>query len=327
MGIGLKKQIKSVLRLATGGTLLYKTQWYQQMFVGSDHETYPDNVWYRNHEERNYDVVNLGSSGGKWAFDFTNTDVKGMNWAQQPQTLLESYNLLRHYHSILRKNGYIIITIMPFTGLNKSTGLRDAMKYLKIDTQGNAIQPYMYKKAKLYEQFPILFGKQAIKALLKYLMGCEAKPNAHPSKLDCNPMSIEQLQQDAKWWMNEWKHLFNIHDFEAPLTERNKRGREYRIKLMRKLIDFCFERNYQPIYVIPPVTELLAKEFTSKFRQIYIYDFLKQVDRNIPLLDYSNEKELMQIDLYFNSFFLNHKGAKLFTNRVLNDLKEAMVNK
>ena len=312
--------IDKALKVFTGCTLLYKTQWYQQMFVGADHETYPDNIWYRNHDERNFDVVNLGSSGGKWAFDYTDTGIKGMNWAQQPQTLLEDFNLLRHYHSILRENGYVIITIMPFTGLNKSTGLRDAMKYLKIETQGKAIQPYMYKEAQRYAQYPILFGKPAFKALLKYLLGRENKPQTHPSTLDYNPMNEEQLQQDAKRWMNGWKKQFTIDDFEAPLTEQNQRGRDYRVNLMRELIDFCRERSYQPVYIIPPVTEYLAKEFTPKFRQIYIYDYLKQVDRDIPQLDYSNNQELMEKDLYFNSFFLNQRGAKLFTRRVLKDL-------
>ena len=83
--------------------ILKKTQWYRNMLVDPDHEIYPDNTWYRTHDERNIDIVNLGSSGGKWAFDYSGTEVKGMNWAQQPQTLLEDYNLLRHYHSILRK--------------------------------------------------------------------------------------------------------------------------------------------------------------------------------------------------------------------------------
>ena len=321
MGLGIRRKIKSALLLASGNTLLYKTQWYKQMFVGADHETYPDNFWYRNHDERNFDVVNLGSSGGKWAFEYTNMGIKGMNWAQQPQTLLEDFNLLRHYHSILRKNGYVLIIIMPFTGLNKSTGLRDAMKYLKIETQGQAIQPYMYKEALRYAQYPILFGKPAIKALLKYLLGRESKPQIHPSTLDYNPMNEEQLLQDAKRWMNGWKKQFSIDDFEAPLTEQNQRGRDYRINLMRELIDFCCERSYQPVYVIPPVTEYLANEFTPEFRQIYIYDYLKQVDRDIPLLDYSEDKDIMEPSFYFHSFFLNKKGRVVFSSCVLKDLK------
>ena len=321
MGFGIKRKIKSVLRIATGSSLLYKTEWYKSFFVGADHETYPDNVWYRNHDERNFDVVNLGSSGGKWAFDYSDTGVKGMNWAQQPQTLLEDYNLLRHYHSILRKNGYVLITIMPFTGLNKSTGLRDAMKYLKIETQGKAIQPYMYKQARRYAEFPVFFGKPAAKALIKYVLGKDKPQVSASAYLDHNTMDDAQLQKNADRWMNGWKCQFSIDDFEAPLTAQNQQGREYRINLMRTIIDFCRERDYQPVWVIPPVTTFLAERFTPTFCQLYIYDYLKQVDRVVPLLDYSNEQSLMDKDLYFNSFFLNSKGRKLFTCRVLKDLQ------
>ena len=96
----IKKVIKKAIKVSTGCEILYKTNWYKSMFRDLNHEIYPDNVWYREHDERNFDVVNLGSSGGKWAFDYTNFNIKAMNWAQQPQTLLEDYNLLRHFHSI-----------------------------------------------------------------------------------------------------------------------------------------------------------------------------------------------------------------------------------
>lgn len=164
-----------LLRFCTGCNLIEKTNWYKSKFIDINHETYPDNVWYRKHDERNFDVVNLGSSGGKWAFDYSGLNVKAMNWAQQPQTLLEDYNLLRHFHSILKKDGYVLITIMPFTGLNKKTGLMDAMKYVKFDIQGEPIQPYMFKEAQRYATYPILFKKPAVKALIKYLLGKDKK--------------------------------------------------------------------------------------------------------------------------------------------------------
>ena len=291
------------------------------MFVGADHETYPDNYWYREHEERNFDVLNLGSSSAKWAYCYEGLDVKAMNWAQQPQTLLEDFNLLRTYHSILRKDGHVLITIMPFTGLNKSTGVLDAIKYLKLNTQGEAIQPVMFNKAKLFAEYPLLFGRPAVSALARFILGKEAK-NKRFEKWNCdhNPMSKEQLEVDASRWMSSWKAPFNIVDFEAPLTEENQRGRAYRVELMQKLVDFCIERDYKPVYVIPPVTECLANKFTPQFSQIYIYDYMKQVNRNVKLLDYSKETSLMDSDYYQNSFFMNKKGAKVFTKRVLTDL-------
>ena len=133
-------------------------------------------------------------------------------------------------------------------------------------------------------------------------------------------MNLSELDKDAKRWIDGWKRQFGIVDFEAPLTPKNLAGREYRVNLMRQLIDFCAERGYKPVYVIPPVTKHLGKYFTPKFQKLYIYDFLQQVDRDIQTLDYSKDVELKEDDLYFNSFFLNARGRKLFTAKVLEDL-------
>lgn len=319
----IKRVIKKAIRVFTGCKILYKTNWYKSMFLDPNHEIYPDNVWYREHDERNFDVVNLGSSGGKWAFDYADLNVKAMNWAQQPQTLLEDYNLLRHFHSILKRGGYVLITIMPFTGLNKKTGLMDAMKYVKFDIQGEPIQPYMFYEAIRYATYPFLFKKTALKVLIRYFMGRDKKCGLHPeTQLEYNPMKSNELEKDAKRWIDGWKRQFGISDFDAPLTRENEEGREYRIKLMQTLIDFCTERGYKPVYVIPPVTEHLAKYYTPKFEETYIYGYLKEVNRVVLTLDYSKDSEFRFNDeLFFNSFFLNKKGRKLFTRRVLKDLK------
>ena len=318
----IKRVIKIAIRVFTGCKILYKTNWYKSMFLDPNHEIYPDNVWYREHDERNFDVVNLGSSGGKWAFDYADLNVKAMNWAQQPQTLLEDYNLLRHFHSILKRGGYVLITIMPFTGLNKKTGLMDAMKYVKFDIQGEPIQPYMFNEAIRYATYPFLFKKTALKVLIRYFMGRDKKCGLHPeTQLEYNPMKSNELEKDTKRWIDGWKRQFGISDFDAPLTRENEEGREYRIKLMQTLIDFCTERGYKPVYVIPPVTEHLAKYYTPKFEETYIYGYLKEVNRVVLTLDYSKDSEFRFNDeLFFNSFFLNKKGRKLFTRRVLKDL-------
>ena len=296
--------------------------WYKSKFVDFNHRIYPDNVWYREHDERNFDVVNLGSSGGKWAFDWTAAGVKGMNWAQQPQTLIDDFRLLRNFHSILKKDGIVIITIMPFSGLNKRTGVMDTFKYLETfywDIQREL--PYLAEAQRL-RSYPILFGKPAIKAGIKHLLGRERTAVDVRSTLDHNPMTAEDLERDAENWMRDWARQFGISDFEAPLTQENQAGRKVRIQVMRELVDFIVERGYRPVYVIPPVERHLAGKFTKQFKEIYIYGYLKDVTRDIPLLDYMNDPEWQSADLYFNSFFLNKKGRELFTQRVWRDLQK-----
>lgn len=163
------------------------------------------------------------------------------------------------------------------------------MKFARFDIQGEPIQPHLFREARRISRFPILLGKVAIKAFVKFLIGRD-KPSSVKveTKMNNNPMNLSELDKDAKRWIDGWKRQFGIEDFEAPLT--------------------------------PPVTKHLGKYFTSKFQKLYIYDFLQQVDRDVQTLDYSKDVELKEDDLYFNSFFLNARGRKLFTAKVLEDL-------
>ena len=300
---------------------ILKTRWYKAKFVDFTHGRYPDNIWYREHDERNFDVVNLGSSGGRWAFDWQSAGVKGMNWANQPQTLIDDFRLLRNFHSILRKNGVVIITIMPFSGLNKTTGVVDTFKYLgTLPWDIVKDMPYSQQAERL-RNYPILFGKPAIKAAIRHLLGLEERPSDWRETIERNPMSQEELIKDADSWMAGWSRQFGIDDLEAPLTEGNQEGRKVRIEVMRDIVDFCTERGYRPVYVIPPVSRHLAAKFTSRFRSIYIYDFLEAVNRDVLTLDYLDDADLVEDNLYFNSFFLNAKGRHAFTRRVLQDLQ------
>lgn len=306
-----------IKEIASLSPILKRTNWYKNFFL---EDIYPGNKWYREHPERNFDLVVLGSSSAKWAFDFSDSTLKTMNWAQQPQTLVEDYNLLRNFHSILRKNGIVIITIMPFTGLNKKTGIHDALKYLKIHSH-EPIEPLFYSEAKRIERNPVLFGKPALKAFVKYLMGKDVPPLTYDyAMVNNNPMNDEQLEENARLFIEGWKRQFGIKDWEAILTPENHEGRQYRIELMRTIIDFLRERSYQPIFVIPPVTKHLSKYFTPSFNEIYVYSFLRGINRDVKLLDYSRRKEFQADDLFFNSFFLNKKGRKFFSRQILLDL-------
>lgn len=294
--------------------------WYRNLFVDYNHTIYPDNVWYREHDDRNFDIVSLGSSSGKWAYDWNTVGVKGMNWAQQPQTLIDDFRLLKNFHSILKKNGTVIITIMPFTGLNKVTGVMDTFKYLETLYWDVVKDMPCLEEAQRLRSYPILFGKPAIKAAVRHILGREKSVRDWRLDAEENPMTQEELERDAQGWMAGWAKQFGIKDFDGELTPQNREGRKVRINLMRDMVDFCLERAYRPVYVIPPVTTSLLRRYSEGFRQRYFYDFLDEIGRDIKLFDYLDEREFLDNDLYFNSFFLNKHGRELFTRRVLRDV-------
>ena len=121
--------------------------------------------------------------------------------------------------------------------------------------------------------------------------------------------------------MTGWSKQFEIKNFDDDLTNENREGRKIRVKVMREIVDFCIERGYRPVYVVPPITKFLSRYYTDKFKKVYFYDFLQEVGRNVPIFDYLMDEELSDSSFYCNSFFLNKRGRKIFTQRVLADLE------
>ena len=306
-----------VMGLYVSNRILLQSNWYRQMLVDPDHEIFPDNVWYRAHDERNFDLVNLGSSSSCYAFQYDGLPMKAMNWARKPQTLLDDIRLVKNFHSILKEGGYVLISIMPFTSINKQTGFYDCVRYVNT-LAGELLDPQYRNKAQFIVRYPIFFGKAAVKPLIKCLLGRDKI--AGKKDIDHNPLSDSELKQNAARWAASWKHEFGITDLHAPLTAQNQKGREVRIAAMRELIDFCRERGYRPIYVILPMTRYLKEYLDADFQQRYIYDYLNQVDRNIPILDYLKDEALSETDLYRDAYFLNKRGGEFFTRRVMSNL-------
>lgn len=300
-----------------GNLILTRTEWYKSGFVDYSHTKYPDNTWYRIHDERNFQIINLGSSSAKWAFDWKHSGVQGMNWANQPQTLVDDFRLLKNFHSILRHGGRILISIMPFSGLNKKTGLLDTYKYVGT-LDWTLLDPVYRDEAIALRESPLRWGKKkALRKIVLHCLGCEKPPLLPNGAMDDhNPMTEEEMYEDAQRMMKGWAKEFGINDFDEPLSEANRQGREIRIKVLRELIDFSSERDYEPIVIILPVAKQLARHFSEAFREKYIYSFLHNVRRDVRTLDYLQDENFQEPDLYFNSICMNKRGREKFTASV-----------
>jgi hypothetical protein len=164
---------------------------------------------------------------------------------------------------------------MPFTGLNKATGLMDTFKYLET-LYWDVIKDMPFaKKAQILRSYPILFGKPAVKAMIRYLLRREVVVSDWRLDVEKNPMTYEELERDAQGWISGWAKQFDIKNLADDLTEENRKGRKIRVKVMQEIVDFCIERGYRPVYVIPPVTKFLSSWYTEKFKKLFFYDFLQ----------------------------------------------------
>src|SRR5690554_1488108 len=78
---------------------------------------------YRNFE-RNFDFVNVGGTEALYAIDYNLCkDIKGLNWANEHQTLEYDLLILKNFYGILKKNGNVLIFLTPSTFLGNRKSL------------------------------------------------------------------------------------------------------------------------------------------------------------------------------------------------------------
>lgn len=284
------------------------TLWFRSVIP--DLDNYPTNYWYREHLARNYDIVNIGSSSAKNAFDYSGIDIKAFNWADQPQSLSYGYKVLKTYFSILKNDGIVVISLGPFSGLDVDDKWA---KYIN-DKYYYILDPNLiddYRHVALRRTYPLLMSPfKSFKALVNKLL------RRNVDKTNSNVF----ISDEEKWYIG-WLEEFNIEDINAPLSEENEVGQSKRIALLSDIMDFCLRRNLRPVIVIPPMHPSLALKLSDKFRENYIYSFIRRSNKaNVPFFNYMDDSRFSD-DVYFkNSFLLNEVGAKYFTKIFLKEL-------
>jgi len=286
----------------------YKNTWaYKNKFI--------DTVKFTTGIPGNLDIINLGSNQPKFAFDYTECNVSGMNWAVGPQSFDYDFRLLKQYHKYLKEEAAVLIPVCPFGFfLDKYSNDFEYHKYYKF-FDASLIHNYSKMTKALYVDYPVFTAKKNLKSLIK-----DNKPDDRLDILS-NQMNEDEMKEDALKWIEGWKHEFGVHDIDhIVLSKENENSIEKNIATVRGIIEFCTERGYKPALVIPPVTEELGRLLPESFVQKYILENIEKANcARVPLLNYWKDSGFISKELYFNSFFLNKKGRKIFTAQVLKD--------
>lgn len=289
---------------------LYKnTNFYKNKFV--------DTHKFKNIPQ-NLEVVNLGSNQPKFAFDYTNSDVLGMSWAVGPQTLEYDFRILKNYHEFLKKDAKVIIVLSPFQFfLDKYKDDASNHKYYKF-LDPSLIDGFSQSKKRLYIDFPIFSAKKQILRILKDV------PTDKRLEIDTNPLNAEKIKQDAQKWVDSWKKQFAIKELDnITLSDENKTNIEKNIKLLKEMIAFCKEKEFEAVILVLPVTKELSSLFPDEFVQQYILNpIIEANNENAKFLNYWKDERFEVTKNYIDSFFMNKIGRNKFTKVVLEDLKK-----
>lgn len=308
----------TIVCLLLANKLLKRTNWWKNQYLAT--EQFVSNAGYRDNIIRNYDIVNLGSNPAYFAFFYEN--VKGQSWATGSQGQDMDFEILKYYHSYLKKNATVIIPIMPFTAISPYLkerkdywGLEYYSKFAKI-LDWSQVQNFPYRNNLFrYLRFPLMFNKKAIKYLIH-----DVNPDNRFTVTE-QPMMKMELEQDATIWIRSWLKEFNLQSLNEVRDDMWKKYYDEAVSINKLIVNFCLERDLRPVFLCVPMTKHLSSLFPSSFHQYMITDFVNKANvHNVPFLDYTNDERFTVDNLFFNSFFMNLKGRKLFTKQVLKDL-------
>lgn len=297
--------------------LLKETNWYQNHFRFAD--KFVNDVEYRTNIIRNYEVVNVGSNPALYGFFYE--DIVGQNWATGSQGPDMDFEILKLYHSYLKKGGVILIPIMPFSSISiyikgkiNYWGPSYYAKFLKI-LQESQIPQEMVCAARDFMNNPLAGDRSRLKYIFH---DCESNDYLG---ITGQIMSAMDLEQDACKWIKSWLDEFDLHSLEEVLGDRFKNEITEGVRIYRSMIDFCLEREYRPVIILMPMEGHLLDKFDEELLSKLYYDFVNQINhRKIEVLDYIKESSFSHSSLYLNSLFMNLEGRKQLTRQVLNDL-------
>lgn len=295
--------------------LLKKTKWYDSI--------YGDCVKFKK-QKFNTQVVNLGSSQGKYAFDYSKISVLGANWAVAPQPLSDDFRILKNYHSYIKEGGYVLFPLCPFSGFVEDYADINHFRkchYFLHPILNPHFSETIFQSMKREVEFPLLTVIKNPYKSLKGILKNDFLKRTFALK-PFNPMNKVQLENDAANRIESWKKEFSLRNLSDALSSTNQNSIDFNNDLLCEIVDFCTERSLTPIVIIPPVTRQLSEAIPADFRQKTLYAMLKkaQDEKGLKVLDYFDDERFTDYSLYFNSFLLNAKGRELFTKQVLNDL-------
>lgn len=257
------------------------------------------------------DLINLGSSHGLNGFNYEETGVKAYNMALAAQGFYYDYRILTQYSDHLSDGAVVLLPISYFSPYQAYQGEKFDqfnMRYYRFMDPKNIkfFNPIEYIR---YKQFPVMFAGEHI----KYLFADRETLKADWEMVDYNKFGETGIIEEGKTRAEH--HMKNI-------IEIGKDNKETALSELRNTIDFCYEKGYKPVLVTTP----LHYEYKKHFSETFMNEFLSDIeslrdDYSILYLDYSDFMST-ETDIFMDSDHLNSKGRKMFTNAIVEDLKQ-----
>lgn len=283
--------------------------------------SYNNYIWQIKHIKEitpGIELVNLGSGYSKFGFSYNHLPLKGFNLGYGPQFFHYTDKFLKQFSRYFSPKCIVIIGLpdLVFANTGKNYIGGNELYYYLLDKK--YIDNYSVIKKISTVNFPLLANPFGIRRIV-----WDTKKD-ETFDLEINPYDREGAISQAKERVNSWCRDFKLSDTISDniSNELNETFNQTIIQL-ENMIKFCLDNDFRPVLVVPPVSKEMGDNLSNPFlEKVLISNIRKANTHKVPFFDYSRDDRFQDYQLYVNSDFLNKKGRVLFTNVVLNDLKQ-----
>ncbi len=254
-------------------------------------------------EGRRYDIMNIGSSNECSDIDYVAAGANGINLAMTPQSPYYSLQILKAYSHLLNEDGVLLLPVCPFSSC--------LSEYKSPESH----YPYY---AFLKKEYIKGYSDDTARQVREYLSE-NPPPSSQPSTVSI--MDEEAMKAHAKnavdnWWMGP----FGIKSLSEPFPEHLVAARKASVEVFKDMITIANEKNFRPYFLLCPISSYLKSYLTKGFYEEYIYSFMREINADVPVLNFLEPDTFSLPGLYQDSFILNQSGRRVFTDALLREV-------
>lgn len=265
------------------------------------------------------DICNLGSSHGNRSFVYTeHTDLSTFNFGHNAQTLSYDYRLLDFYQDHLSEGSVVFIPISYFSFFG--TDETELSDFESKNKRYYLILPKSHIKEYDFITYLCTVPFPATSAGAKLFITLFKKDDSAPKKESIRTADMLDLSENVS--TAYWKHFIN----NRLDSNGNLLLNDIEVQAVYDIIDLCRSKNAIPILVTTPLLQEYTDLVIQKHPDFlpYFYDIVNHIseDTGTLYLDYAfDERFKNDYSLFMDCDHLNTNGAILFTDIVLNDIK------
>lgn len=296
------------------------------LYIASEYSQGDSDIQKFKNMPENIQIANLGSSLGKFSFDYKNyPELNGFNMALLQQYLELDKSVLVQCKNKLSPNAVVMIIVgmIEYDSIPSEVTVSNVEKkyYQFLDYKnipGCTVSKYLKLKF-----FPVVSASHPFKTIWSYYSSYFK--NKKESKEENPEQNIKRFSENSQEKQVEISKSEFKRCFE-PFPRAGEKGLLYNENLVFDMIEICRQNNLIPVVVSTPITKTFLDLYPTQEDLLEVIqrfkDDLNKKYPEVKWLDYSFDEKLSENPYYFmDPFHLNDDGALIFTDEVISDLR------